>query len=251
MFDVPIDYYVTVNMGGLSKIVDAVGGVDVDVPFTFEWNGSEFTKGKMHLKGKAALDYSRMRYDDPEGDYGRQKRQKQVITSMINSAVSLKSLTNFESILDSLSDSVATNLSFDDMVAIQANYRKAAKSIESDVLTGRNADIDGSSYQIPTNEEIQRVSDVLRTSLGLEKTTINNAETKQNDLNTYFTGEENHQEFTVYSESVMNGGKSAATTTQSNYGYSNSATYSGNNDYSNTTNTWQMQQSTNLWNAGY
>ncbi|AXN36518.1 LytR family transcriptional regulator [Latilactobacillus curvatus] len=251
MLEVPIDYYVTVNMGGLSKIVDAVGGVDVDVPFTFEWNGSEFTKGKMHLKGKAALDYSRMRYDDPEGDYGRQKRQKQVITSMINSAVSLKSLTNFESILDSLSDSVATNLSFDDMVAIQANYRKAAKSIESDVLTGRNADIDGSSYQIPTNEEIQRVSDVLRTSLGLEKTTINNAETKQNDLNTYFTGEENHQEFTVYSESVMNGEKSAATTTQSNYGYSNSATYSGNNDYSNTTNTWQMQQSTNLWNAGY
>ncbi|KRM24335.1 cell envelope-related function transcriptional attenuator common domain protein [Latilactobacillus graminis DSM 20719] len=249
MFDVPINYYVTVNMGGLSKIVDAVGGVDVEVPFTFEWNGSEFTKGQMHLKGKAALDYSRMRYDDPEGDYGRQKRQKQVITSMINSAVSFKSLTNFESILDSLSDSVATNLSFDDMVAVQANYRSAAQSIKSDVLTGRSADIEGSSYQIPTNEEIQRVSDVLRTSLGLEKTTINNAEIKQNNLNTYFTGEDNQQEFTIYPKNVLDGEKSSTNTIQGTTGNGTDTTVGGNT--ANTTSTWQNQQSTNQWNVGY
>jgi len=246
MFDIPIDYYVTVNMGALSKIVTAIGGVDVDVPFDFAWNGSSFTKGKMHLNGQQALDYSRMRYDDPEGDYGRQKRQRQVITSMIKSAVSFKSLTNFESILNTLEDSVATNLSFDDMVSMQANYRSAAKSIKSDYLKGRDADVEGSSYQIPTNDEIQRVSDVLRTALGLKTTTIDNAETKQNNLNTNFTGLEYQQDFTVYSESMMNGGTSTDTTTNDT---STDTTYS---DQSTTTNnTWSTQESTSQWNNGY
>lgn len=247
MFDVPINYYITVNMGALSKMVDAVGGVNVDVPFSFAWNGSSFTKGKMHLKGKQALDYSRMRYDDPEGDYGRQKRQRQVITSMIKSAVSLKSLANFESILNTLEDSVATNLSFDDMVSIQANYRSAAKNIKSDYLKGRDANIEGSSYQIPTNDEIQRISNVLRTALGLDKTTINNAETKQNDLNTNYTGEQYYNSYTIYSESVMNGQTSSSDTETSDTTANDNTGYQSTND----SNTWQSQSSTSQWNNGY
>jgi len=165
---------------------------------------------------------------------------------MIKSAVSFKSLTNFESILNTLEDSVATNLSFDDMVSIQANYRNAAKSIKSDYLKGRDATVEGSSYQIPTNDEIQRVSDVLRTALGLKTTTIDNAETKQNNLNTNFTGLEYQQDFTVYSESVMNGGTSTDTTTNDT---STDTTYS---DQSSTTgNTWSTQESTSQWNNGY
>lgn len=46
MFDVPIDYYVTVNMGGLSKIVDAVGGVDVDVPLRSNGTGASLLRAR-------------------------------------------------------------------------------------------------------------------------------------------------------------------------------------------------------------
>ncbi|WP_424348590.1 LCP family protein [Latilactobacillus sp. 5-91] len=248
MFDVPIDYYVTINMGALSKIVDAVGGVDVNVPFSFKSNGSTFTKGKMHLNGKKALDYSRMRYEDPDGDYGRQKRQRQVITSLVGSAISFKSLTNFESILKTLEDSVATDLSFDDMVAMQSNYRSTAKNITSDYLKGRNATIEGSSYQVPTTSEIQRVSDVLRTSLGLEKTNIDNAETKQNALNTNFTTTEYQDEFTIYPESVLKDGTTTSEAASTTTTQDNTTQYSQSAPQSN----WQQpQQEQSQWQSSY
>ncbi len=83
LVNVPLKYYVEVNMAGLEKIVNAVDGVDVQVPFTFSYGGYTFTKGPMHLNGAQALAYARMRYDDPENDYGRQKRQRQVIKSIV------------------------------------------------------------------------------------------------------------------------------------------------------------------------
>lgn len=72
-FDIPIDYYyVLVNMGGLEKAINQVGGVDVKSPLTFDYEGVHFQKGQTyHLNGSNALKLSRMRYDDPQGDYGR------------------------------------------------------------------------------------------------------------------------------------------------------------------------------------
>ena len=79
-FNIPINAYVLVNMGGLKTIVDKVGGVDIAPVLSFSYEGYTFTKGqKTHMDGAKALAYSRMRYDDPEGDYGRQKRQRQVL----------------------------------------------------------------------------------------------------------------------------------------------------------------------------
>lgn len=81
-FNVPIDYYVMVNMGGLEKAINQVGGVSVTSPLTFDYEGYSFKKGKTyHMDGAQALAFSRMRYDDPQGDYGRQERQRLVITA--------------------------------------------------------------------------------------------------------------------------------------------------------------------------
>lgn len=102
--NIPIDYYALVNMGGLEQVVDEIGGVKVKSPLTFDYNpdtahatpgnlysfvkdSSTFThtgedgKTKTYTKmdGKAALAFSRMRYDDPRGDYGRQQRQRLVL----------------------------------------------------------------------------------------------------------------------------------------------------------------------------
>ncbi len=75
-FNIPTDAYVMVNMGGLEKAIDQVGGVTVKSPLTFDYEGYHFTKGATyHMNGKKALAFSRMRYDDPKGDYGRQERQ--------------------------------------------------------------------------------------------------------------------------------------------------------------------------------
>ncbi|ANK59070.1 hypothetical protein AYR54_01570 [Loigolactobacillus backii] len=180
LLNIPIDYYVTVNMGGIQRIVNAVGGVTIDAPFAFKYDGNSFKKGSQHLNGKQALAYSRMRYDDPEGDYGRQKRQRQVIESIVKSAVSVKTLWNFDDILQSMSDNVQTDLTFKNMQTIQKNYKSAATNMVDDHLQGQNATIDGGSYQVATTKELNRISSLIRTQLNLPKEKVNNLETQQN-----------------------------------------------------------------------
>ena len=75
--DIPINFYMLINMGGLVKVIDDLGGVTVTPPLTFSYQNVSVTKGKtVKLDGKQALSYSRMRDDDPQGDYGRQKTSK-------------------------------------------------------------------------------------------------------------------------------------------------------------------------------
>lgn len=202
LVNVPLTNYVSINMGGLRKIVEAVGGVDVDVPFSFSSNGSTFTKGKMHLNGKQALDYSRMRYEDPQGDYGRQKRQRQVIGSILHAAASTGTLANFQKLLDAISDNLTTNFTMSQMITIFKNYRSSAKTVTSDHIQGISAYAGDASVQIAATSELQRVSDLIRAELGLPKETISNSTTKQNEYNLQngfnFDNPQIVQNFTVY-----------------------------------------------------
>ena len=62
LVNIPIDYYVLLNMGGLKKMINAVGGVTVDPLLTFHYEQANVVKGhKIHLNGASALAYSRMR----------------------------------------------------------------------------------------------------------------------------------------------------------------------------------------------
>ncbi|WP_309297203.1 LCP family glycopolymer transferase [Lapidilactobacillus luobeiensis] len=205
LLNVPLDYYVTINMGGLEKIVDAVGGVDVDVPFTFSYGGTTFTKGAMHLNGTQSLAYARMRYDDPENDYGRQKRQRQIITAIIKSTASTGTLANFQKVLKAITSNMKTNLTFDDMVQIFLNYRSASESISSDYIHGTAANIGAASYQIASTTELQRISDKIRQTQGLSTVTLNNEETRQNRLNVtnqgfIFENPTVEQNFVIYAQ---------------------------------------------------
>lgn len=211
LLNVPIKYYVVLNMGGLRKMVNGVGGVEVTPPLTFTFGGYKFTKGeRVHLNGKQALAYARMRYDDPQGDYGRQKRQRQVIMSLIDHAASLNTLTNLEEILDSAEKNVRTNLSFNDMIAIVKNYRQCNAHQSSDYLHGTGAMIGDASYQVMRDKELQRCSDKVRKSLGLATATLDNNETYQNSKNSSFNwfSTDQNQIYRVYepdSDKLWNG----------------------------------------------
>ncbi|WP_317951459.1 LCP family glycopolymer transferase, partial [Rossellomorea marisflavi] len=69
--DIPIDYYAKINMEGFKDIVNAVGGVTVNNDFTFSSGGYTFNEGQLSLNGEKALAYTRMRKQDPRGDFGR------------------------------------------------------------------------------------------------------------------------------------------------------------------------------------
>ncbi|MHC9532236.1 LCP family glycopolymer transferase [Dellaglioa sp. L3N] len=172
LLDVPIDYYMVINMGGLKKIVDAVGGVDVKPLLSFNYGGTHYKKGeKIHLTGKQALGYTRMRHSDPLGDYGRQKRQKQIITAIAGKAESVSSLTNYKKLLKTIDGNMVTDLSFNDMITIETSYRDAAESIKSDLLQGTSTDVDGLSFEVPSTNEKKRVSNAIRSQLGLKNST--------------------------------------------------------------------------------
>ena len=102
MMNIHIDRYVMVNMQGLQQLVDAVGGITVNNTLGFpisiadqeEFNKISIGVGEQTLNGEEALVYSRMRYQDPEGDYGRQKRQREVIQKIVEKVLSLNSVSH-------------------------------------------------------------------------------------------------------------------------------------------------------------
>ncbi|MBT2731081.1 LCP family protein [Carnobacterium sp. ISL-102] len=168
MLDIPIDHYVEVNMQGLQDVVNAVGGVQVTSPLTFSSEGYNFTEGvTASLDGKAALAYSRMRYDDPNGDNGRQERQRQVIQATVEKVASLSTISNYQDILGSLENNMQTSLEFDDMVKLFNNYRSAAGNIQQEQLAATGTTIHGIYYGIVSDEEMNRVSGLLKEQLEL------------------------------------------------------------------------------------
>lgn len=182
LLNVPVNYYMEVNMKALESLVDAVGGVNVNVPFSFKYH-TRFHKGHMHLNGKQALDYARMRKSDPKGDYGRQTRQRQIILAVVNEAMSVKTVNNYRRILKVFAKYVKTNMTFSDMMVLAMNYRACAGNIDSGHIQGHDAWIGGAAMQVAPTKELQRVSDLIRTNMGLKKERLHNQETRQNRLN--------------------------------------------------------------------
>ena len=168
LFDVPIDYYVTVNMAGIQEIVDAVGGIDIISPLTFEYEGYQFYEGEsVHLDGKTALAFARMRYDDPDGDFGRQLRQRLVIEGIISKAVDPANLLNYREILNSLSSNIQTNFQMDDFFELQGNsYSDALRNIQAESFEGEgNIADDGVWYYYIYEEELNRIQTMLHEEL--------------------------------------------------------------------------------------
>jgi polyisoprenyl-teichoic acid--peptidoglycan teichoic acid transferase len=163
--DTHIDYYVKVNMESFKDIVDSVGGVEVNNPNAFNYEGYSFPQGPQELDGKKALAYSRMRYEDKKGDLGRNDRQRQIITSIIDKGARVSSITKFDNILNILGENVKTNMSFEEMKDIQKNYKNARNHIESTEISGSGTKIDGIYYYSVNDTEKNRIKSLLNSYL--------------------------------------------------------------------------------------
>ncbi|WP_243388125.1 LytR family transcriptional regulator [Bacillus kexueae] len=172
--DVPVDYFVKVNMESFKDIVDAVGGVTVQNEFTFTYSGYTFEEGTINLSGEEALAYSRMRYEDPRGDFGRQDRQRQIIQGVIEKGASISSITKFGDMFKIVEDNVKTNLTFDEMWEIQENYKAAINSVTQHQVKGSGTMINGIYYYVVPEEERLALSNSLKEHLEISSTTASN-----------------------------------------------------------------------------
>lgn len=164
-FNIPIDYYVTLSLGGLKKAIDQVGGVDVVSPLTFTSNGEHYTKGqKEHMDGTKAMWFTQMRYDDPNNDYGRQERQRIVLEALMKKAISYKTVLNND-FMSSISHNLKTDLTMNDMLQLALNYRGTNKNIKSDYAHGTGDMEYGVSFQDVSGSEQTRISNLINNSL--------------------------------------------------------------------------------------
>lgn len=172
LLDIPIDHYISINMQGLEALIDAVGGINVNNPTEFTLDGVKVPSGKnVHLNGSEGLQYARMRYEDPEGDVGRQRRQREVVEKIMNKIISIDGLTRYKKILNAVKENMKTDLSWKDMQDIQAGYLSSFKTIEQIQLKVEGTVINETSYELMYQDDLLEIQNTLRKQLGLAENT--------------------------------------------------------------------------------
>ena len=161
---VRIDHYIIINTHAFQKIVDAIGGIDIDVEkrmyYEDPWDDDggliiDLRPGLQHMDGKTAVTY--VRYRDEEGDIGRVKRQQKFMRACVDAVTTPAILPRLPGIISSVIDSVKTDLSVRQMLEFIGTLKESqTKGLRTDMVPGRPLYIDGVSYWIPDMAQLRR-----------------------------------------------------------------------------------------------
>ena len=195
LLNVPVDYFVKFNFKSFMKIVDDLGGIEVDVPVEFTEQDSNDNAGAIHLKkgvqklnSEEALALARTRHID--SDAMRGQRQQLVIEAILEKLTSVGSVTKVGNIIDDINGQFVTNLTFDDMLSF---YKYGAdSSIEKLQIQGddcymekgddtcsKSAGGGRTYYYNPDKKELAKVTNDLRSHLGLPAYTKTDSDSKK------------------------------------------------------------------------
>ena len=142
-FDTKIDYYAKINFKGLVKLVNAVGGVEVDVPQVLCTDDSSrggeicIQPGRQVLNGEQALVFARNRKALANGDFGRAQHQQEIIMALVNKMKNIKDVSKFMEILNTISNSLDTNLTTKQILS----FYNVGKDIIKKSLSSDDADL--------------------------------------------------------------------------------------------------------------
>ena len=141
LYGIDISYYARINFTSLVKIVDALGGVDVDSDYEFTTlhGNYKINKGMNHLNGEQALGFARERYSFEDGDNQRGRDQEKVLTAIIHKAMTPAILKNANELIAGVSDSVQTNMTSEEMSKfIQMQLDDPSSwNVESQAVSGK------------------------------------------------------------------------------------------------------------------
>lgn len=186
LFDIPVDYYVKMNFNAFIDVVDALGGIEVEVPYDMKEMDSEDRKnaiqleeGLQELNGEEALALARTRKKD--SDIERGKRQQEILKAIINKSISVSGVTKYADVIEAVGDNMATDLSFNNMKSF-FDYAAAGTSlqIESLTLKGENSYIDGVYYYQLDDDEMNLTKHILKSHLGTMTTSESSVEEDSN-----------------------------------------------------------------------
>lgn len=157
LLGVEMEHYVIINVNAFTKIIDAIGGIDINVEkrmyYEDPWddNGGlviNLYPGQQHMDGKTAITY--VRYRDEEGDIGRITRQQKFMKAVMDKLTSPSIIPRIPSIIGEVVDSINTDLSVKQMIEFMAALKEAqTNGLQTEMLPGRPMYIGGVSYWIP------------------------------------------------------------------------------------------------------
>lgn len=205
LMNVPVDYFVKFNFKSFMKIVDDLGGIEVDVPVEFTEQDSNDNADAIHLKkgvqklnSEEALALARTRHVD--SDAMRGQRQQLVIEAILKKLTSVGSVTKVGNIIDDINGQFVTNLTFDDMLSF---YKYGADSsieklqiegedcymAKGDDTCSKSAGGGRTYYYNPDKKELANVTNELRSHLGLPAYTKSDSDSDSKKTNSEKTKE--------------------------------------------------------------
>ncbi|MFJ7735031.1 LCP family protein [Lysinibacillus sp. NPDC097287] len=168
LLSIPIHYYVAVNMEGFLSIIDVVNGIEINNDLDLAHGKFSFPKGEITINGEEALVFSRIRYGDPRGDFGRQVRQKQLLEALLSEAKNPKILLQLNDIFKVFGENVKMNFTASQLRDLQKLYGKLDGKIEQlQFENGVGQTIGKYWYYILDEEEVKKVSEELGQHLGV------------------------------------------------------------------------------------
>ena len=160
---VNMDHYIIVNVKAFQRIIDAIGGVDIDVEkrmyYEDPWDDDgglliDLRPGLQHMDGKTAVTY--VRYRDEEGDIGRIKRQQAFMQACMDKVTSPSIIPKLPSVIAEVFESVKTDLSVRQLLEFAGSLQKAKNhGLKTEMVPGRPMYIEGISYWIPKVSELR------------------------------------------------------------------------------------------------
>lgn len=174
LLNVPIDYYVRMNFNAFIDVVDALGGIEAEVPYKlhekdeFDRNSINLQPGLQHLNGSQALALARTRKQD--SDIERGKRQQEILTAIINKVSSVSSITKYDDVIRALGDNMKTNMTFTEMKSFLSYLTQGMPRIDSLTLDGVDDMSTGVYYYQLNQQSVDEVSEILNNHLDANKT---------------------------------------------------------------------------------
>ena len=173
---IDVDHYVIVNTHSFVKVIDAIGGIDIDVEQRMEyedpWDDDgglviDLKPGLQHMDGATAVKY--VRYRDDEGDAGRVRRQQTFMRACLDKLTSPSTIMKLPEIFKEVRTAVRTDLSMTQMLAIASTLKDSDDNLKTGIVPGHWLYINGVSYLVPN---IERLEEVVTVNLGINNDKI-------------------------------------------------------------------------------
>ncbi|MCR5758334.1 MAG: LCP family protein [Selenomonas sp.] len=185
---VNIDHHIIINTKSFKNIIDAIGGIDINVPkrmhYEDPWDDDggliiDFQPGMQHMDGAKAVTY--VRYRDEEGDLGRIRRQQDFVRACTEKLVSPAIIPKLPAVIAEVMDSIETDLSVRQLLEFAGTLKESQKNgLKTDMVPGRPLYIEGISYWIPDLTKLRMtIADTLGISISGRRRTKMEADIRE------------------------------------------------------------------------